>query len=44
MAHIEIGQKILDDFVEECSEYCVIEKPAKMEGRTLIAILAPKKK
>lgn len=43
MAHIEIGQKILDDFVEECSEYCVIEKPAKMEGRTLIAILAPKK-
>jgi translation initiation factor IF-3 len=44
LAHVEIGQKTLDDFVAECSEYCVIEKPAKLEGRTLIAILAPKKK
>jgi translation initiation factor IF-3 len=43
MAHIEIGQKILDDFVAECADYCVIEKPAKMEGRTLTAVLAPKK-
>lgn len=44
LAHVEIGQKTLDDFVAECSEYCVIEKPAKLEGRTMIAILAPKKK
>lgn len=44
LAHVEIGQKILDDFIEECKEYCVIEKPANLEGRTLIAILAPKKK
>nr|WP_028043955.1 translation initiation factor IF-3 [Candidatus Stoquefichus massiliensis] len=44
LAHIDIGQKILNDFVAECAEYCIIEKPAKMEGRTLTAILAPKKK
>lgn len=44
LAHIDIGQKILDDFVAECADYCVIEKPAKLEGRTLTAILAPKKK
>ncbi len=44
MAHIDIGQKILDDFVAECAEFCVIEKPAKLEGRTLTAVLAPKKK
>ncbi len=44
LAHVDIGQKILDDFVAECEEYCVVEKPAKMEGRTLVAILAPKKK
>ena len=44
LAHVEIGQKTLDDFVAECSEYCVVEKPAKLEGRTMIAILAPKKK
>ncbi len=44
LAHIEIGEKILNDFVAQCQEYSVIEKPAKLEGRTLTAILAPKKK
>lgn len=44
LSHIEIGQKILDDFVAECADYCQVEKAAKLEGRTLTAILAPKKK
>ena len=43
MAHVDLGQKIMDDFIAECSEYCVVEKPAKLEGRTLAAMLAPKK-
>ncbi len=43
MAHVDLGQKIMDDFIAECSEYCVVEKPAKLEGRTLTAMLAPKK-
>lgn len=44
LAHVDLGEKILNDFVAECEEFCVVEKPAKMEGRTLTAILAPKKK
>lgn len=44
LAHIDLGEKILNNFVAECEEFCVVEKPAKMEGRTLTAILAPKKK
>lgn len=44
LAHIDIGEKILNDFVAQCQEYANIEKPAKLEGRTLTAILAPKKK
>ena len=44
MAHVDLGQKIMDDFIAECSEYCVVEKPAKLEGRTLTAMLAPKKR
>lgn len=44
LAHIDIGEKILNDFVEQCQEYGTIEKPAKLEGRTLTAIIAPKKK
>ena len=44
LAHIDIGEKILNDFIEQCKEVCQIEKPAKLEGRTLTAILAPKKK
>ena len=44
LSHVDIGQKILDDFVAECADYCQVEKAAKLEGRTLTAILAPKKK
>jgi translation initiation factor IF-3 len=44
LAHVELGEKILNNFVAECEEFCIVEKPAKMEGRTLTAILAPKKK
>ena len=44
LTHVEIGEQILNDFIEKCSEVAQIEKPAKLEGRNLIAILAPKKK
>ena len=38
-------QKInLKEFLEKCGDACVIEKPAKLEGRSLFAIIAPKKK
>lgn len=44
LSHVEVGQEVLDKFVELVSEVAVVEKPANMEGRWLIAILAPKKK
>ena len=44
LTHPELGQKVIEDFIKECEEYCTIERQPKLEGRTLIAILAPKKK
>ena len=44
MTHIEVGQEVMDKFIASVSEYCVIEKPANMDGRWMIAILAPKRK
>ena len=44
LAHMDLGKKVIDDFVAECAEVGQIEKPAKLEGRTLTAIIAPKKK
>ena len=38
-----IGQKILKRFAEMLEDVCNIEKPAKLEGRNMIMILAPKK-
>lgn len=44
LAHMDLGKKVIDDFVAECGEVGQIEKPAKLEGRTLTSIIAPKKK
>ena len=44
MSHIEVGQEVLDKFIALLADYAVVEKPASMDGRWLISILAPKKK
>ena len=44
LSHVEVGQEVLDKFIELVSEVAVIEKPASLDGKWLIAILAPKKK
>lgn len=44
VTHADIGREILDRFCEACREVGVIDKPAKMEGRTLSALIAPIKK
>ena len=44
MTHLEVGQEVMDKFIQLLSEYSVVEKPSNMEGRWMIAILAPKKK
>ena len=42
LGHPEIGLEIMNRFAEYCSEYSVIEKPAKMESRNMLMFLAPK--
>ena len=32
LAHMDLGKKVIDDFVAECAEVGQIEKPAKLEG------------
>lgn len=38
-----IGQKILDNFVSKLEDVCIVEKPAKHEGRNMTMVLGPKK-
>lgn len=42
MAHIEVGEEVLNKFINYLSEVSTVEKPGKMEGRFMIAILASK--
>lgn len=41
MAHPEIGEKIMQKFCGDLEDVAIIEAPAKMMGRLLIAVLAP---
>ncbi|MBU5456003.1 translation initiation factor IF-3 [Caproiciproducens sp. MSJ-32] len=38
-----MADRILDNFVSKLEDVCVIEKPAKHEGKNMIMVLAPKK-
>ena len=42
LAHIDLGQKILERLLEYVKDICTVEKPPKMEGRNMTMILAPK--
>lgn len=42
IAHPHLGEELLDRFKEACSEVGVVEKPAKMEGRSLVMFVQPK--
>ena len=44
MTHIEVGQEVMDKFIALLSEVAVVEKPSSMDGRWMIAVLAPKRK
>lgn len=43
MAHMNSSRHILDDFAEALAEIAVVEKPAKVEGRSMAMFLAEKK-
>ena len=43
MSHQELGHRLMEKFVANIGDMITIETPAKMEGRRLSTILAPKK-
>ena len=42
MAHTELGGQLLERFIENAKDSCVVEKQPKMEGRSMAAYLGPK--
>ena len=44
LSHMEVGQGIMDRFIELCKDKANVEKPAVLDKRTLIVILASKVK
>jgi translation initiation factor IF-3 len=42
ITHAEIGQRVLERMAKEVDELCVVERRPKLEGRSMIMILAPK--
>ncbi len=43
MAHMGASKHILDDFAESLSDIATVEKPAKLEGRSMSIVLAEKR-
>lgn len=43
MAHMHSSRHILDDFAEKLSDIAVVEKPAKLEGRSIMMFLTEKR-
>lgn len=43
MAHMSKSKYILDDFAEELSDIATIDKPSKVEGRTMVLFLTAKR-
>ncbi len=42
VAHPQFGEDLLKEFKEAISEHGVVDKPSKMEGRSLVMFVAPK--
>ena len=43
MAHMQTSKHILDDFAEMLKDVAAIEKPAKLEGRSISMVLTEKR-
>lgn len=42
VAHPQLGEELLERFKVACAEAGVVDKPAKMEGRSLVMFISPK--
>lgn len=43
MSHVNVGRQILDAFFEKLEDVAVVDKPAKLEGRSMVVYLTEKK-
>lgn len=43
MAHTELGREVLEKFAARLEDISIIEQAAKLDGRSMIMLLAPKK-
>lgn len=43
MAHVNVGRQILDSFYEKLEDIAVVDKPAKLEGRSMVMFITEKK-
>lgn len=41
MAHIEVGQQVIDRFEAECAEFGAADKKSALDGRTITLFLSP---
>jgi translation initiation factor IF-3 len=41
MLHIDLGSKVMDNFIEELKDVSSVEAPSKLLGRNLTAVIAP---
>lgn len=44
ITRVEVGKKVMEDFIEQISDIAQVEKKASLEGNTMSCVLAPKKK
>ncbi len=44
ISHIDVGEKVINDFIERLKDKCVVEKPAVLDKKLLTVILAAKTK
>ena len=42
VAHPQFGEELLKNFKDAIAEHGVVDKPSKMEGRSLVMFVAPK--
>ena len=43
MAHMQTSKHILDDFADMLKDIAVVEKPTKLEGRSISMVLTEKR-
>ena len=43
LAHTAVGKTILEDFAQKLSDIAVIDKPAKLEGKSIVMFLVEKR-